>query len=73
MEGLLTLPPKTGHSSPRILKRELLPHPFGPVISKFIPGWISKFIDWIRVSPFGERIGTLSKMILSLITTSALL
>lgn len=70
MGGLDTLPPKIGHNSPRILNKELFPHPFGPVIIKFIPGQISKFIDLINVSPFGERIGTFSNIILSLLTIS---
>jgi hypothetical protein len=63
---LVNFPPKIGHNSPRILKRELLPQPFGPVIIKFMPGLMVKLIAGIRVSPLGERIGTFSKMILSL-------
>jgi len=54
-----------GHNSPKILNSELFPHPFGPVIIKFMPGLISKLIEGIRVSPLGERMGTPVKMILS--------
>jgi hypothetical protein len=63
---LWTLPPNKGHNSPKILNNELLPHPFGPVIIKFIPGTILKFIALINVSPLGDKIGTFSKTISSL-------
>ena len=63
MLGLWTLPPNKGQSSPRILNKELLPQPFGPVMNKFIPGSILKFIARMRTSPLGERIGTSSKII----------
>lgn len=68
MEGLCNFPPNRGHNSPRILNRELFPHPLGPEIIKCMPGLISKFIALIRVSPLGDKMGTESKMILSLIT-----
>lgn len=66
MEGLWRVPPKRGQSSPKILNKELFPQPLGPVIIRCMPGSIEKDISFTRVSPLGERMGTLLKMIFSL-------
>ncbi len=49
----MSLPPKIGHKVPSILNNELLPHPFGPVITQFIPGsilWnkVNKLINYLK-------------------------
>lgn len=62
--GFSKTPPKRGQSSPKILKRELFPHPFGPDIIKCMPGSILKLISLIKVSPLGDKIGTFSNTIL---------
>ena len=36
--GLWRHPPYTGHNPLRILNKELLPHPLGPVIKRCMPG-----------------------------------
>ena len=56
---------KTGHSPPRILKSEDLPHPLGPVTIQFMPYLISKSILLTRLSPLGETIGTSLNLIVS--------
>lgn len=61
-----TVPPVAGQSSPKILKSDDLPQPLGPVIIKCMPGEISKLIFGIRMSEFGDRIGTSLNMIWSL-------
>ena len=47
------VPPYTGHSPDSILKRELLPQPFGPVMSKCIPGLMYKLKSGTMISPVG--------------------
>ena len=41
-----------------IRNNELLPHPLGPEIIKFMPGLILKVIFGTKTSPVGEMIGT---------------
>lgn len=50
-------------TSPRILKRDDLPQPFGPQTRTFIPDLTSKFSSRTRTSPLGVTRGTFSKRI----------
>lgn len=57
-------------TSPRILKRDDLPQPFGPHTRTFIPDLTSKFNSFTRTSPLGVTSGTFSnRMTLSSLTT----
>ena len=57
MLGLFIVPLAKGQSPDNILNKELLPHPFGPVIIQFIPCSILKFKESNNISPFGATMG----------------
>lgn len=56
--GLCNSPAYTGHKPLRIRNMDDLPHPFGPVIRRCIPGCTTKVRDGTTTSQFGVTTGT---------------
>ena len=52
---------KSNKTDQRIIKKKLKPHPLGPQTRTFSPETILKFIEGMRIPPFGVMIGTLVK------------
>ena len=63
MLGLSKIPPERGQSPLKILKRELFPHPLGPVTTVLTPFLTSKLIYLTKTSPVGVMRGTLVNLI----------
>jgi hypothetical protein len=63
MLGLSRTPPERGQSPLRILKRELFPHPLGPVTTVLTPFFTSKEISSAKTSPVGVIKGTFVNLI----------
>jgi len=70
MAGLFNVPPIIGHKPPKILNKELFPHPLGPEITTFIPLLITIYISYTNLSPLGVTIGKLSNSIKSSTSTT---
>lgn len=56
--------PVCGHKSPKTLKNDVFPHPFGPLINVFTPSLTLKLILFINISLFGVCTVTSSKLTL---------
>ncbi len=65
VEGRVSFPPYMGQRPPSILNRELLPHPLGPDIRRWSPGFTLKVKGEATMSLLGVTMGTSSKIIVS--------